>query len=407
MMTASRATFVAVAAATSLAAAGARAQEATNEEWADPGLLKPSVQMDFGIRGVTSLNGIKSYSDPGASGNAVGVVDFSDTYAYARGRTPLANGGRVGSLVAVTFPDAYYQPGTLFLAEANAFYEDRWLTMRIGRARMRSQIIRMPLLRDDDLIRFTDEQNPFSQGTTTADHQYGNTADLSLWATPRLYLDLHAENKPTSLLPQSTSQFTINAYGLSLGYRQIAAEVPMSILRHIGAGMNFYNVRAEGQPIIWDALAGAWFNLVADPMHMVDLRLHGIYIRGVDTARLDTLADSFRTKQASVTGSIGYAYRKHLLPTFRTNVIGAYKRYIDASVDQYSVVANAFVSTGLTSEIGLQYQFRNRASEVPEAFGDHFAHSIKLAFIVVLDTSSGPSFDTRESPLNSQSGYLP
>ena len=50
---------------------------------ADPATPPPSVQFDFGLRGVTSVNGVKSYSQS----NAIGVIDFSDTYAYARGRT--------------------------------------------------------------------------------------------------------------------------------------------------------------------------------------------------------------------------------------------------------------------------------------------------------------------------------
>ncbi len=386
---------------------GRDAHAASNEEWADPGAVPPALQMDFGIRGVTSLNGVRSYSRPQGGGNALGIADFSDTYAYARGRTPLANGGRVGSLVAVTFPDTYYEPGTLFLAEANAFYEDRWVTARIGRARMRSQIVRMPTLRDDDLIRFTDVQNPFSQGQSTADHQYGNTADVSLWPTPRIYVDVHTENLPTSFRPPAVSQFAINSYGLTTGYRQIAADVPMSIVRHVGVGANVYHVNTEGQRFAWETVGGAWFNIVADPMHMVDFRLNAIFMRGVAGSGLATLPDTFRTRQVSAASSIGYTYRKLLLPTFRTNLIGAYKRYLDDRVDQFSFVANAFVAIGLTSEIGLQYQFRNNAGRVPEAFGDDFAHSIKLAFVVVLETTSGPSFDTRESLVNTQSGYLP
>lgn len=387
--------------------ATASAQESSAEEWNDPGAVKPALQMDFGIRGVSSLNGVRSYGATRSSGTALGVVDFSDTYAYARGRTQLANGGRVGSLVAVTFPDTYYEPGTLFLAEANAFYEDRWVTARIGRARMRSQVFRMPTLRDDDLIRFTDVQNPFSQGTSTADHQYGNTADLSLWPTPRFYLDAHTENMPTSLRPPSVSQFAINSYGVTLGYRQIAAEIPMSVVRQVGIGANVYNVDVPGQRFTWEALGGAWLNLVVDPVHLVDFRAHAIYKRGVDGAGIDTLPDTFRTRQVSLASSLGYTYRKMLLPTFRANVVGAYKRYLDVGVDQFSLVANAFVATGLTSEIGLQYQFRNRASAVPEAFGDDFAHSIKLALVVVLETTTGPAFDARESLLNTQGGYLP
>ena len=116
--------------------------------------------------------------------------------------------------------------------------------------------------------------------------------------------------------------------------------------------------------------------------------------------------DTFLTRQVSAVSSLGYTYRRELLPTFRTNVIGAFKRYVDAKATQWSFAANAFYSLGISTEVGLQYQFRNR-SFIPEAFGDNFAHSIKIAFIVAVDTTSGPKFDARDSPLNTESGYLP
>ena len=373
-------------------------------EPADPALPTPAVQFDFGLRAVTSVNGATSYG----GAKPLGTIDFSDTYAYARARTPLFDQtARAGALFALTFPDQYDEPGKLYVAEANGLYESRWVTARLGRGRLRSTVVPMPTLRDDDLLRWTDVQNPFSNGKSTADHQYGNTADASFWATPRLFADVHVENLPTTIGARPTlGDFGINSYGLTLGYREIPALARTAVLRQVGVGANSYRLDLPSQELGVDALAGAWLNIVPDPIHGVDWRIQGLYNRGIPSLNITTLNDTFRAEQVSIVSSLGYSYRREMLPTFRTNVIGAYKRYVRDSIDQYSVVCNAFYALGATTELGLQYQFRSRPN-APEAFGDGFANSIKLAFVVALDATANRIFDERNSLLNTESGYLP
>ena len=373
-------------------------------EPADPALPTPAVQFDFGLRAVTSVNGATSYG----GAKPLGTIDFSDTYAYARARTPLFNpNDRAGALFALTFPDQYAEPGTLLVAEANALYESRWVTARLGRGRLRSTVISMPTLRDDDLVRWTDIQNPFSDGRSTADHQFGNTADASFWATPRLFADVHVENLTNFVVrPATLASFGINSYGVTLGYKEIPALARTAVVRQIGLGANAYRLDLPSQDVGLDALAGAWLNIVPDPVHGVDWRVQGIYNRGTPSLGITTLNDTFRAEQVSIASSIGYSYRREMLPTFRTNVIGAYKRYVRDSIDQYSVIFNAFYALGATTDLGLQYQFRSRPN-VPEAFGDSFANSIKLAFVGALDAAANRIFDERNSLLNTESGYLP
>ncbi len=383
-----------------LLAGGASAQE----EAPDPAAPVPAAQFDFGLRGVASLNGMTSYR----SGSAIGTVDFSDTYAYARARTPLfSRNDRAGALLAITFPDQYSEPGTLLVAEANVMYETRWLTARLGRGRIRSLVIPLPTLRDDDLIRWSDTQNVFSDGTSSADHQFGNTLDATFWATPRLFADAHLENLTNRVLrPAALASFEINSYGLTLGYREIAALARTSIVRKIGLGANLYRLGTPSQKLGVDAVAGAWLNVIPDPVHGLDWRIQGIYNRGTPSLSITTSNDTFRAEQVSVATSLGYSYRREMLPTFRANVVGAYKRYVRDHIDQYSVIANAFYALGATTEVGVQYQFRSRAS-IPESLGDDLAHSVKLAFIVALDTTENRIFDERDSLLNTESGYLP
>ena len=218
----------------------------------------PTVELALGMRAVTSLNGTLDGRD-----NIVGAFDFSDTYLYLRPRVPLFNKtARAGATFALTFPDVYTEPGTLLLAEMNVFFENRYLSVRLGRGRLRSRIISMPTLRDDDLIRYSDAQNPFSDGRSTADHQFGNTLDLTLWPTPRVYVEVHTENLPNFVLrPDTLGSFNLNSLGLTAGYREIAGLAPIKVLRHAGAGVNFYQVNLPQQRWLWDALAAVWLNI--------------------------------------------------------------------------------------------------------------------------------------------------
>ena len=395
-----------------LAAARVTAQEPPT----DPTTPPPAVELGIGFRGVTSANGFTTYAVPpslaspaGAPSQVSGILDFSDTYLYVRPRLALYRPGlRIGGMFALTFPDAYFEPGTIFLAEGSLFLESRWFTIRAGRTRVKTAIVPFPTLRDDDLIRFSDAQNPFSDGRSTADHQYGNTVDATVWIRPRWFVDAHAENMPNfALRPESIVNYEFNSFGFDLGYQQTAPLTRISVLRTLGAGVNLYHVDDNGRSFAVEALGGAWLNLIVDPIHNLDWRAQIIYNDGVPRAQIATLTDSFRARQISAVTSFGYSYRRRLLPTVRAAVIGAYKRYLDVNIDQFSIVGNAFYALGLGVEAGLQYEYRSRAADIPIAFGDNQEHSLKLALIARFDVLFNRQFDERDSLLNTQSGYLP
>lgn len=370
----------------------------------DPTSPAPLIEAQMGVRAVTSLNGALD-----AAGSARGLIDFSDTYAYVRPRVALYGRTlRAGAMFALTFPELYVEPGTVFVAEANAFVESRWITARIGRGRMRSRAVPMPTLRDDDLIRYTDLSNPFSLVGSSADQQYGNVLDATFWPSPRWYIDAHVDNLPNNVLgAQSLTGFTVNSYGLTVGYRQIPALAPISFVRQIALGANASFVDAPGQAFMFEAVAGAWLNLHPDPVHGVDLRLQGIYNRGTGGTALGTINDTYRAQTVSAVASLGYAWRRDMLPTFRTNIVAAYRRYFDADATQFTAIANAFVSLGAILEVGLQYQFQDNDPRVPLAFGEAQIHSLKLALVGTFETVVGRRFDERDSLLNAENGYVP
>jgi hypothetical protein len=232
----------------------------------DPTTADVEPELAIGIRAVTSVNGVIM-----DDGDATSAIDFSDTYVFLRPRIGMFSSNlRAGALFAITFPDVYDQPGTLFLADAHAFLDHRWGTLRLGRGRLKSRLVPMPTLRDDDLIRYTDASNPFSAGVGTADLQYGNTVDLSIWPRPRWYVEVHAENLASSAsAPTDASAFRINSIGFDAGYRQIPALAPMSAIRQLAIGTNAYHVDTATRTWTADLLAAAWLGLVLDPVHAV------------------------------------------------------------------------------------------------------------------------------------------
>lgn len=370
----------------------------------DPTAADLEPELAIGIRAVTSVNGALMQN-----GDATSAIDFSDTYVFLRPRISMYESNlRAGALFAVTFPDAYDEPGTLFLADAHAFLDHRYGTLRVGRGRLKSRLIPMPTLRDDDLIRYTDVSNPFSEGIGTADLQYGNIVDLSLWPAPRWYVEVHAENLVSSAVrPVDERAFRINSLGFDAGYRQIPALAPLSAIRQLAIGTNVYHVDTAARAWTADMLAAAWLGLVLDPVHAVDLRVQGMYSFGIDDVMLDTPAATQQARAVAAVTSLGYTYRRRLMPAWRTNVIGGYRRYTEVARDQWSIVANAFHAIGATVEVGLQYQFQRRDAAIPSAFGDDQEHSIKLALTGSFETVFGRLFDERDSLLNTEGGYLP
>lgn len=381
----------------------------------DPTSSTPAVELGFGLRGVTSLNGYRSapvaitVSTPvGAPAQYSGVLDFSDTYLYVQPRLSLYRRSlRIGGLFAVTFPDAYFQPGIPLIAEAKLMFESRYVDVHAGRTRIMSAILPFPTLRDDDLLRFTDAQNPFSNGQTTADQQFGNAVEVFGWITPRWFLDAHAENLTNNILRvESIKGFEINSFGFDVGYRQTPSLARISVVRRAGLGVNLYHVDESGKTLSVEALGGLWLNLIVDPIHSLDWRMQVIYNDGVPRATLATLNDTFRARQFSAVSALQYDYRRRLLPTFRVAVVGAYKRYVDPGIDQWSVVANGFYSLGVSVDVGLQYEYHSPVS-FPAAFDDSLQHVLKLALIARFDLVFNRQFDVRDSILNTQNRYLP
>ncbi len=400
-MTSDRVTGAVVATAVWLAASSAAAQVDPADAPRDEATPAPALELGLGVRGVTSLGGRLDGEQ-----NASTSIDFSDTLVYFRPRLALfAADARAGASFAVTFPDAYAEPGTLLVADALVYMDTPRLTVRLGRGRIKSRLLPLPTLRDDDLIRFSDTQNPFTDGRSTADLQYGNLLDTTVWITRRAYAEAHLENLPTFVLgPLGADPFAVNSLGMTVGYRQIPSLTALSTVRLLAVGGNAYHVSTAGQRWMFEVTGAGWINLVVDPVHNVDLRAQVSWSPGIDGVAPTTAAGTFQAAEISTAVALGYTYRRRLLPTMRFALVGGQRRYLDAGATQFSVVGNGFYSLGTTVEIGLQYQFQRQDESLPLLFGEDDEHSIKLALVGSFDSVINRLFDERDSYLNVEGG---
>lgn len=386
--------------------AQAVAQQADPEDSPDdPALPEPWIEWTFGLRAITSVGTTVHEADGTKT-----AFDISDSQLSASPRVPLTVSRelRAGALFTLTFPDAYEQPGAMFVGDANMFIENRWALFRLGRGRLTSHIVPAAALRDDDLIRFAEVQNPFSDGESSADHQYGNVANLTVWPTARVYADVHAENLSNNVLAAPTlAAYDLNSAGMTLGYRQLPSMTTLSVVRQVGVGANAYHVDLAEQKWTYDLLAGGWFNLVPHPVHTIDSRTQVAVATGVPGADPMTPTGSFRARSISGFTSIGYTYRRRLLPTLRANVAAGYRTYLEADADQLSALGNVFWALSPIVEVGAQYQYRKADADLPRIFGEDQVHSVKLCLVGTFRTVANPIFDDRASILNTENGYLP
>jgi hypothetical protein len=181
----------------------------------------------------------------------------------------------------------------------------------------------------------------------------------------------------------------------------------LSVVRQLGVGFNAYRLDLPEQNWAFDLLGGGWLNLIPDPVHTVDWRVQAIYAPGVAGADPSTPTGSFRARSFSAFSSLGYAYRRSLLPTLRANVVAGYRRYLDQSADQMSLLGNVYWALGQTVEVGAQYQYRRADGGLPRIFGEDQIHSFKIFLVGTFETVVNPLFDDRASLLNTESGYLP
>jgi len=360
--------------------------------------------------GVNSLGSAGTEISTGANSGdkATGVVDFSDTSLLLRGRIQLYSGIRGGSVVGLQFPDADSELGAVFFHQAHVFLEGQHFNLKIGRSRLQSSVVEFPTVRDDDMLSYTDAQSPVSSGTTTEDHQYGNVLELTGILATKYFLSAHAEHMFLTPGDKASEDFTLNSFGSTLSYRNIPARIDSGRVREVGTAFNYYNARGDGLPGIWNAMFGGSVNVVPDPIHLIDIRLQGIYNNGGDNDFLSDAKSTFRAQSIRGAMALRYLYSKGMLPTMQLAVTGGLARYFhDGGARSWSTAANGFYSLGANFDVGAQYQVRRDSARLRNALGTpEFEHKIQAVLRFGFEFAINP-LPKRDSILNTEHQYIP
>ncbi len=373
----------------------------------DVASAQPQAELTVGTRTVASA-GAELSAGAGVDERAVGVIDFSDTAVLLRGRLQLFPELRGGSVVGFQFPDADSDLGVVFFHQTYVFLEGRNFGLKVGRSRIQSSIVEFPTVRDDDMLPYTDTLNPFSVGTTTEDHQYGNTLEVTGILAAKYFLSAHAEHLFLTPGDGGAVDFTLNSFGSSLYYRNIPDRIDSGVVREIGVGMNYNDAKDDGRPATWTAIAGGAVNLYPDPIHLFDFRLQGIYNHGDPGADLSNANGTFRARSARGGAAFRYLYSRGMVPTMQIALVGGYARYIGfGGANSWSGVLNGFYALGYGFDVGMQYQLSRNSAQVRTALGTpelaHVPQAI-LRFGYELDVNPLPN---RDSILNVEHGYIP
>lgn len=356
--------------------------------------------------GVASLDIITS-DDSGSRSTGVGI-GFADTGAELGSRLQLRHNLIAGIDAGFQFPDDGENQGEVFFHLARVTLGNQWLNVVVGRSGLHNNMVRLPTLRDDDLIQFEYVQNPFSDGVSTQDQQYGNIIGATLWYDYQYFLDLHAEHLLVTNPNLASSQFDINALGAGLGFRRTQYDENLHVLRMAGVSIEVIRVDLPGQTWEWNLIGGFSLYAFPDPVHRLLIDGQVIFNAGVDNASILDLPSLAIVRQVTSVGSLAYVFYKQEEPRVRAAFAFGHRAWFEQGQNarQLSTIVNAFYVLGRGFDVGAQYQFNN--NDIPAVLvGPPLkSHTVQLALRAQFDFvwNELPTFNT---PLNVQYGYTP
>ncbi|MBL4632525.1 MAG: hypothetical protein JKY56_01560 [Kofleriaceae bacterium] len=363
-------------------------------------------ELTLGMETLGSIGANYSTGENSGAG-ATGIVDFSDTALLVRSRIQLYPNIRGGSAIGLQFPDADSELGAVFFHQAYAFLEGQHFDLKIGRSRLQSSVIEFPSVRDDDLLSYTDALNPMASGSTTEDHQFGNVLEATGIIRTKYFLSVHAEHLFLTPGDQNSEDFTLNSVGTTIAYRNIPARIDTGRVREIGAAFNYYNAKGDGRAAVWNTILGGAVNLNPDPIHLIDIRLQGIYTNGDGDGTLTDPNSTFRAQSMHGAAALRYLYSKSTIPTFQLALVGGHARYFDSKETSWSSIANGFYSLGADFSVGAQYQVESYSQGLRVALGTaEYDHRVQAVLRFGFEFTVNP-LPKRNSILNTEHSYIP
>ncbi len=365
-------------------------------------------RLNLAGRGIVSFNG-RRLAFPAGGTDFSSLNDFSDSALLLRLDQQLYSGNRAGVVLGFQFPDVDSDLGQVFFHQVNVFYSSKNLDVRLGRSRLRSQLIEFPTLRDDDLVEFTYVANAFSNSENSEFQQFGNVFSIDFYQyNAKLVASAFAENlAKTDLSGKRLNEFEVNAWGASLLYRLPFGIRFAGVVQQAGVTFRSQFVDLPGRNWISSATAGLVLNLNRNPINHVELRAQTIYNFGMKGAGIGSLVARARERSWTAVGALRFLRNPYQVPRLQAAVTFAFQRFPEMEASQLSVVPNIFYRVGANVDVGLQYQFSRRSDLLAVAIGSKTEQTLKATLVYSFDLRFNDYFGDRDSILNMEHGYIP
>lgn len=365
-------------------------------------------RITIGGRLISTLNATWLQGD-GRDDDDLYDVSIADTSILARFDRRLFDRSVGGAVVGLEFPDPDADlTESVFYHRVFAFLWDRNYQVELGRTKLRSFLVEFPTLRDDDLLRFTEVLNGFSNSNTEEYHQFGNHLALDLF-WPRRFLQVTgylAQRVETDLNGSVEDEFDLNSGGLFV-QRTVPGPLKFSgRLRQLGVGWDAQKVDVDGDTWKHAFVAGGVINLTMDPLDHWEAMAQVLYDTGAGDRDLTTDQGRALAKSVAVAAAVNYRHSTFQVLRWKAALTAAYKDYRDEDAAEWSVVPTFQYRLGDGMGLLAQYQYTRRSGDLATAVGFDQEHTVQIGLSFDFETTFNDYIGERQSILNMEHGYV-
>lgn len=290
----------------------------------------------------------------------------------------------------------------IYLHEINAGIGGRNYEVKLGRSRLRNNLVRFPTARDDDLLAFTHVPNAAANTEADVYQVFGGVADVQWWPTPKLATHATLTSRvETDALGNETANSNLN--GIAAG---IAYSLPQSLkfdrgLRFAGVTFDSQQIDALNDERLHAVIGGLIYNLNDNPEADWVWETQAIANGGVDNvASLATPVNRARAKSTSLVTALRFNKRPYLQTRWQAALTLAWKDYRDvADATSYAVAPSFLYRLGSGVDWITQYIYTRNGDGLAQATGVESEHRLYTGLSFAFDHTFNESVGERGSIL--------
>jgi hypothetical protein len=377
-----------------------------------PETASVSPQIEVMGTAVTTLDlGLPDQSNTLGDGSSSSGVNFSDSALAVGASEQLYKPGAIGSFVVGEEATGQTINGNLgsqlFLNEAYGDYQSRHLESYIGRTNNPTQLIQFPTLRGDDLVTFTNLQDPFSNGQNTEEARYSNVAALVLNQNLHNFVNIHVQNLIHSAADINSDQ-GLDSYGLDYYHETTPGMEAIHKLVSYQLGFERQQIgNGQGGPasIVY---GGGVINLKPSPVNLVTLSAQDIYSTGNHLNQFSTISDTFRADSNAIAASLAYLHTPFGIPGYQVSLTAGYKDYSHVpDAGSYGLALTGVKRVGDGFDLVAQDVYQHRDAALGAVYGSGSENVVQVGFIFNFNAIFNRSVGPRRSFLNLHHQYIP